>query len=414
MTGSSTTDHPGPAPRIAVCTVTANNFLGRACVMARSLARFHPELVPFAAIADNSHDSPDLSGEPLRAVSLEGISIGSLHELAFGLRREQLAVAAKPAVMAHLLDKGFDAVIYIDPDMLVTSEFGSIIETVASSSVTLTPHLLDEAPRERELQILLSGTYNAGFIGVSSTGRGFLDWWLNRTLENPENDVTEGLYLDQRWLDLAPAMFEGVTVLRDRGVNVAYWNMAERPLSRRNGNLSAGGSPVQILHFSGFEVTCPEQASVHFGGVSAASFGPEAEQIFADYAGAVREADQQLGVTGEYGYAAFASGKPIPDIVRLIYRELGGDAAQFGDPFDDSHPKSFAAWLNSPASGDKAGSGPGITNLWERIYRLRPDVQAAYPDAAGDDREGFIGWTRSYGLREHGIGEGFAIGLSAR
>lgn len=293
--------------------------------------------------------------------------------------------------------------------MLVVSELSSVIETVAKSSVTLTPHLLDEAAHERELQILLSGTYNAGFVGATNRARGFVDWWLNRTLDNPENDVAEGNYFDQRWLCLAPSMLEGVTVMRDRGVNVAYWNMAERRLGSHEGKLSAGDSPVRILHFSGFDVTCPDRASVHFGGVSTASFGPEAERAFQDYATAVAEADGRLEVTDEYGFATFDSGEPIPDIVRLIYRDLAGDAARFGDPFDDSHPNSFANWLNSPAPGEEVGSGPAITNLWERIYRLRPDVQAAYPDTAGEDHDGFIGWTRSHGVREYGIGASFAI-----
>lgn len=377
--------------------------------MARSLTHFHPELVPFAAIADIPRRSSELSNEPLEIVSLESIGVGSPQATTFGLRREQLAVAAKPALIAHLLEIGFDTVIYIDPDMLVCSALDSVIRAAADSAVTLTPHLLDEASLGWDLSILLSGTYNAGFIGTGSRGRGFVDWWLDRTLENPENDVAEGVYFDQRWLDLAPCMFEGVTVLRDRGVNVAYWNMAERQLQRRDGILFAGDSPIRILHFSGFDVTCPERASVHFGGVSAASFGAEAERVFAEYATAVDEADRQLGVTSEYGYGNFRSGEPIPDIARLMYRELEGDSARFGDPFDDSHPTSFAAWLNSPASCDKAGSGPVITNLWERIYQLRPDVQAAYPDPADEDHEGFIGWTRSNGIHEYSIGEAFAI-----
>lgn len=377
--------------------------------MAQSLARFHPDLAPYTAIADIWLQPPGSNQAPLNLVSLNKIGLRSLNALAFGLRREQLAVVTKPALIAHLLDSGFDTVIYIDPDMLVASNLSSVIQTVAESSVTLTPHLLDEVSPEWELQILLSGTFNAGFIGVTSRGRDFASWWLDRTLENPEHDVAAGIYFDQRWLCLAPSMFEDVTILRDPGVNVAYWNMTERRIERRGGDLFVGESPVRLIHFSGFDVTCPEQSTVHFGRFPTASFGPETQRAFREYAAAVTETKRQLGITDEYAFATFKSGEPIPDIVRLIYRGLGNDAARFGDPFDDTHPNSFTAWLNSPVSGAKIRSGPAITNLWERIYLLRPDVQAAYPDTAGKDREGFIAWTRSSGMHEYGLGDGFAI-----
>ncbi|RIK10582.1 MAG: hypothetical protein DCC49_02705 [Acidobacteria bacterium] len=408
MTGSSVGARELRGGQVALCTVTANNYLGRACVMARSLVDIHPDLVPFVGITDKGQRPSQLDREPLSVISLEDIGL-ALNELTFGLRREQLAVVAKPALIAHLLDVGFETVVYLDPDMLVCSKLDSVIEIVSESAVTLTPHLLDETSLESEIAILLSGVYNAGFVGVSSKGRGFVDWWLDRTLVNPENDVENCVYYDQRWLDLAPSMFEGVMVLRDRGVNVAYWNMAERELDRREGNLVAGTAPVKILHFSGFDLRCPEQASVHFGGVSADSLGPEAKRVFKEYAAMVQEVDRQLGSTDEYGYGVFKSGEPIPDVARLIYRELGEEAARFNNPFDDTHPSSFANWLNAPALIDEARVCPAITNLWERVYRLRPDVQAAYPDLTGNDREGFVAWTRSSGLAEHGVGEAFRI-----
>ena len=34
-----------------------------------------------------------------------------------------------------------------------------------------------------------------------------------------------GVYTDQRWCDLVPALFDGVKVLRDPGLNVASWNL---------------------------------------------------------------------------------------------------------------------------------------------------------------------------------------------
>jgi hypothetical protein len=42
-------------------------------------------------------------------------------------------------------------------------------------------------------------------------------------------------------------------------------------------------------------------------------------------------------------------------------------------------------------------------NLWRAIYERRPDVQNAYPDPEGVDRDRFQTWMRNHGAAEHGI-----------
>lgn len=394
---------------IAVCTVAANNYLGRASVMAQSLFEHHPELPIYLGLTDVLAPGADLSREHFRFIELGEIGLADATALTFGLRREQLAVVAKPALMRTLLDRGYDTVIYLDPDLLITGELELLIEIATANAVTLTPHLADPASSAWERSILLSGTYNAGVIAISGAeGERFTKWWGERTARHPENDVAGGIYYDQLWLDLVPSIFAGVAVVKDRGVNVAYWNMAERPLRYQGEVLMAGQCPARIVHFSGFDSSQPEQASVHFGGVPADRLGPAAGPVFSKYARAVAEASARIGAGDTYRLGSFASGEPIPDIARLIYRELGREALTFGDPFDYSHPSGFVAWLNSPADGFGIEE-PLVTRLWARIYQARTDVQSAFPNIERDDRAGFIEWTRAFGWREHGVGPLFQV-----
>ncbi|HEX3584312.1 MAG TPA: glycosyltransferase, partial [Thermoanaerobaculia bacterium] len=76
------------------------------------------------------------------------------------------------------------------------------------------------------------------------------------------NDVHNGLFVDQRWMDFAPALFEPY-ILLDRGYNVAYWNLMHRELTRDGDRILADGYPLRFLHFSGFSPLTPERLSRH-------------------------------------------------------------------------------------------------------------------------------------------------------
>ena len=130
----------------------------------------------------------------------------------------------------------------------------------------LTPHLtgpLGDGKYPDERDILLSGTYNLGFLGVANTPNvhGLLDWWAERCEFLCVSDITHGMFVDQRWIDLAPGFADKVRVLRDPGWNVAYWNIKHRPLAGPPDAPTAGGRPVRFYHWSSFNPTRPHRRS---------------------------------------------------------------------------------------------------------------------------------------------------------
>jgi hypothetical protein len=46
---------------------------------------------------------------------------------------------------------------------------------------------------------------------------------------------SQGMHVDQNWVNFAPGMQDGVFILRDPAYNIAYWNLHERggPLALR-------------------------------------------------------------------------------------------------------------------------------------------------------------------------------------
>ena len=262
---------------LAVTTIFAKNYLSYVRVLAQSLRRHHPD-VPFVAfLIDDPAGDFDPSREPFEIVILRnsGSSKRSI---------KQIAAAAKPTALRFLLDRGHKSAIFLDPDILVRDKLDPLFRIVEQHAVALTPHMLmppgTPACIPRELNILGSGTFNAGFVGVSDTpsARQFLTWWDDRVAAHCRYGVADGVYYDQRWLDLTPVFFEDVSVVRDPAYNVAHWNLPERDLMRS-----------RFVHFSGFDPDRPDHVTRYTDRVSMASLGDGAA-LFAEYAALLRNA----------------------------------------------------------------------------------------------------------------------------
>jgi hypothetical protein len=127
-------------------------------------------------------------------------------------------------------------VLYFDPDMVLFSRLDDLLAELDQGNVALTPHLTVpestlDAVRDNEISALKHGVYNLGFLGVRNTeeGRRFARWWADRVYHFCVDDIPGGLFTDQRWIDLAPAMFDGVGILKNSRFNVATWKAISRP-----------------------------------------------------------------------------------------------------------------------------------------------------------------------------------------
>jgi Methyltransferase domain len=389
---------------IAVGTIVTKSFLGHARTLAHSLQRQHPELTLFVLLADEVGGCFDPAAEPFRVVRLEELSIPGLRPLLFRYTTKQVLTALKPYFLDYLLAGGARGALLLDADLLVLADLEPLLDATVNHSIVLTPHLLSpprDADRvERELVVLRAGVYNAGVLGVSQTpaGRCFLAWLQRRLHGHCHHAIEQGLHFDQRWLDLVPGAFEDVHVLRDPGCNVAWWNLAERPIRVREDGVTAAGRPCRLFHFSGFDPAHPLTVTRYAPRPTLAEVGP-AVILFERYFGLLEAAGQERASRWPYAYGRFADGVAIPDVARQLY-QAAASTEDFGDPFRTDGARSFLRWLTEPV--DAAGS---VSRLWDAVYRLRPDLQRAFPDVLGGDREAFLKWTHRTGWRDHSIPE---------
>jgi glycosyltransferase involved in cell wall biosynthesis len=399
----------------AVCTIASKNYLAQVRTLAESFRCYHPSIPLYFLLVDRPDGYFDPAAEPFVTVQLADLPIPNLAGFCFQYTILELNTAVKPFLLAYLFDRcGVDRLLYFDPDIKFYAPVTPLFDALGESSVVLLPHLtqplLDEA-RPSELDILRSGSYNLGFVGLAraETTTRLLAWWQEKLRRYCLADVSQGLFTDQRWMDLVPGMFEGVRIIRDPGYDVAYWNLQHRPLRRDDGAYAVDGAPLRFFHFSGFDPDSADTVSKHQDRYRLQDL-PCLIDLFGGYkADLIRHGFAQVR-SWPYAFARFDDGSRIPDAARKIYRDLGSQAERFGDPFSSRGEERFMAWLNEPAPGTGKRE-PVITRLALEIYRNRADLQLAFPQLEGDDRLAYTRWLASTGRRQHGLDEPFIAAL---
>jgi hypothetical protein len=393
----------------AACTIVDKRQLAHARVTARSFARHHPGIPFFTGLADRVDGAFDAAAEPFATLELDALGLPAEAAMPFRLAADELAYATTPFLIERLLDRGFDRVLFFKRESLVTGSHAPSLALLDDAAIVLTPHLLEPlaaGESERELDVLLAGTYNVGFLGIaeSPAARAMLRWWQERLREHCRHDVMGGLHFEQRWVDLVPGMFDGVRVTRDPGASIGHWSLPERRVAVDGEDVRVDGRPCRLVRFSGYDLDHPEAATRYHDRLAVADAGGDAAVLFRRYRELVLAAGDAEARALPYAFAAFDNGVPVPAVARALHTALGPRAAAFGDPFATAGPGSFWSWLTG--ADEELG---GVSRLWASVVRSRPDVHAAYRGADGLDLRGLGGWAENTGRAEHAIPDGFPL-----
>jgi glycosyltransferase involved in cell wall biosynthesis len=383
--------------RFAACTIVASNYLAQAAVLAESFARQHDGIEFFTLVIDlNSDDSPITGcGTVLNLRDLE-VAPDDLYDALAIYDVMEFATAVKPIVLATLLRRGFDAVAYIDPDIQFFSAIDDVFRDAVEHGIVLTPHTVEPMPRDGrkldETDIMLAGIFNLGFIAVGATAMPFLNWWWERLRMDAIVDVANALFTDQRWIDWVPALFSH-HVRRDKGLNVAYWNLHERPLTRAGQVLFAGADPLRFIHFSGFDPRQPWLLSKHQGDRPRIllSENPLLREQTDAYAELLTSRGFGLGVIEPYRFDLLENGVRMTRQIRRLIRDVLKGSVVADVPAPNPHLKSqnFALWLQAPVFG---AAPERLTPIEFALWNSRPDLQQAFPEANAGSARHYRGW----------------------
>ncbi|MBS1196158.1 MAG: hypothetical protein H6R33_878, partial [Actinobacteria bacterium] len=341
------------------CTILARNYLAHARVLARSFREHHPGSTFHALVLD---PGPGLeAGEPFDVLTPGDIfAPAEWGPLRFAYSVLELATAVKPRLLGYLLDRYGEGAIYLDPDIRFYGPMAWLEGLSAEHPVTLTPHTVHPVPRDgknpSELTLLGSGICNLGFIAVNREARPFLAWWWERLERQCLVAPEEGLFVDQRWIDIAPALFD-CHLVKDVTVNVAYWNLGPRQVAFAGDGYLVNGEPLTFFHFSGFDPRQPWLLSKHGGLVPRAllSESPALRRLCEDYAAELFAAGYDLASREQFDQDTLPDGTVLDERARRIYRgavfPVDPGHRIGGVPNPCTEPQRLVAWLREPPPG---------------------------------------------------------------
>lgn len=337
-----------------IFTSITSNYIPKARVLAHSVKRFVPGAVFHLLLCDTPPSGFDIREELFdNIILLDDLEIDSKPAWIFQHNVVELCTAVKGMGFLEIYKK-FNAqkIVFLDPDIVLFSDMQIIEQYLERYSIVLTPHQTEpetsrSAILDNEVSSLKHGVFNLGFLAVrmSDEGLRFLDWWSSRLRDFCFDDRGQGLFTDQKWIDLAPAFFEDLGILRQPQFNVSTWNISRRQLT---GNLERGvfvnGQPLCFYHFSGIDSGALKVMMEVYG-----SNNQILEQLRTWYLQKCNEMGQRElgGLVSRYD--RYSNGERVGSAERLLYRYRDTLCERFPDPYDCSENGGYLEWFRKNA-----------------------------------------------------------------
>lgn len=328
-------------------TICAKNYLAQALTLRESFLKHNPSLNFFIFLADKIDGVEDVDG----IVALDKSWIPDWVNMAFKYDVIEFNTSIKPFCFGKLFKEGYEKVIYLDPDIYVTRPLDYIYECLNNKSVVLTPHYcdieehFDGAVSEETFNKV--GIYNLGFCALKNdkVGQEIAKWWQNRLQYKCYSQSSEGLFVDQKWMDYIPGFFPDATcVSSHHGMNVAIWNLHERELfiDEKQGYMirrkkTGDEFPLLFFHFSGFdpfETTVINRRHPQFNVTTYPSFKP----IIEEYRERVYANGYDRFSKMTYSFNHYIDGSVITPLQRRIFRVYLNEHKVEFNPFEINTP----------------------------------------------------------------------------
>lgn len=243
-------------------TLCSNNYLPFAVTLGQSIQSFEKDARFMIGLVDRLDPQIDYS-------IWKGVEFIPCFELGYPEFESMLAryniiefnTAVKPFYFEYLFTKypEVDRIYYLDPDLCFYQSPKVMDIEWGDGEILLTPNLIhtNSKPSTGELASLRHGMFNLGFLGLRRGAESFrlIQWWKERLKEYCRIDKCNGIFVDQKWMDLAPLFFVKIKSVKNPGWNMAWWNFSERELLMPEIGYAVNhlDTPLVFFHFSGFK-----------------------------------------------------------------------------------------------------------------------------------------------------------------
>lgn len=330
-----------------ICTILAKNYIASARVLAKSFLDQHPDGKCYALLIDDFEGYIDPRNEILEIVPLSALNIPNQKDFCFKYTILELATAVKPYFLEYLFNvTPIGELLYLDPDIMVLDSLDNLLELFKSYDILLTPHITKDYPddnlKPNDMNHLRCGIFNLGFIGLKRNEKtlSFLKWWQTKLYERCIVSPLDGLFVDQKFIDLAIVLFENIGVIKDEGYNVAWWNIHYRRVTNDGDKWACNGKPLYFYHFSHYRPEKPEVMSPVQTRYTL-SDNQDLMSLFHKYRCLLLENGYEESKKWPYTYGYFRNGMEISKEVRKFYRKKRNRRTQLKDPFNSKYLMAY-------------------------------------------------------------------------
>jgi hypothetical protein len=239
----------------AVFTISSKNYFAQGKTLLDSIFELHSDEIDyFYLIVDENLDGLDNFNPNFNLILAKDIDIPNFYSLAFKYNVIEFNTAVKPFFFDYL-SKLYHKIVCFDPDILVYNRLDQIFKLLETNSILLTPHIINIDFRinkidDGEYPFLQTGIFNLGFLGISMSeeSKKFINWFKERTHKACFVERDRGLFVDQKWINFVPCLFNSYFIIRDKYYNVAYWNLNERNIEEDDVD------SIVFYHYSSFDI----------------------------------------------------------------------------------------------------------------------------------------------------------------
>lgn len=378
-----------------VCTVVTSNYISYAEVLLSSVKSLHPDLDLIVLFVDDINreliESQSRSFKHIFAKDLTNLP----NRLHFSAKYDalELSIAIKPYFFEYLFEKmGVKKLIFFDSDCLVFDKLDEILQLLENSFIVLTPHILQTVSNEtrpNDVDFLRLGVFNLGFIAISIYGEWekFLSWWKNMCYSNCLKRQEKGVFLDQKFIDLAPCFFDKIAILRDGSYNVAWWNVSQRNIVVENDSYLVDGRNLKFFHFSGFKVGTWDTLTRHLKSYNQSNLDYSVIDIYKMYEKKILSASYLETKNWAYEFSDFSDGVPFTYHLRNCLRENDPEGTRWPNPWlIESEQNSFRWWaLTSKKNGL-------LSPFLETVHSLYDEIQKKFDITKKEEQVSFLAW----------------------
>lgn len=372
-------------------SICSTNYFPYVRTLFTSLKTYHPEANLFLCLADIQNPEFPLDIEGVEIIEARDLNIPHFEDFAFRYDIMEFNTAVKPFMMQFLIEKhNFDQVVYLDPDIELFAPMASVFDALDNgANFVVTPHITKPSEGDaypNDIGVMRAGIYNLGFIAVSNheDAISFLHWWGRRLRFQCVNRQNEGIFVDQKFVDLLPAFHNNVAILRHTNLNVAYWNLEQRKLEQTEKGWLIDGEPLIFFHFSGININNNQRLSKHSHAFTN-NLEPALQTLIDHYIAQLKRFSFTKKLNPKYAYGTFENGVSIPNVSRQGYRELKN--IWFENPF-----ASFPEYLNQFHEEFLNPSAYPLTNLMYFVWKARKDLKRSFNIFKLEDRKNYIFW----------------------